>query len=68
MTVSCRNCGESWLEDPARQVECPTCQAKPGSPCMRPSGHRVFGGQVHPARDGLALERGLLKKCGGKPC
>jgi hypothetical protein len=24
-----------------RSFECPTCQAKPGRPCMRPSGHQA---------------------------
>lgn len=27
-----------------RNVPCPTCGAKIGSPCVRPSGHRFFGG------------------------
>jgi len=33
-----------------RAVACPTCRAKPGAPCKRPSGHRVFGGASHSAR------------------
>lgn len=33
-----------------RSVACPTCYAKVGSPCMRPSGHRVFGGGFHAPR------------------
>lgn len=36
--------------DQERAVTCPTCGAKPGSPCMRPSGHRVFGGASHAPR------------------
>lgn len=35
---------------PARAVACPTCGAKPGSPCKRPSGHAVFAGGVHAGR------------------
>jgi hypothetical protein len=33
-----------------RSVACPICRAKVGSPCMRPSGHAVFGGGFHAAR------------------
>jgi len=33
-----------------KDVECPTCYAKPGSPCKRPSGHTVFGGGFHVPR------------------
>lgn len=38
MTGNCLECGESWDENPARKVECPTCDADVGSPCRRPSG------------------------------
>lgn len=38
-------------EHPARAVACPMCGAKPGGPCMRPSGHAVFGGGVHAPRE-----------------
>lgn len=34
-----------------RDFECPTCDACAGSPCKRPSGHRVFGGGFHVARE-----------------
>jgi len=53
VTVSCNNCGETWPRDPALEVCCPTCQAAVGRECRRPSEHRVFGGEVHPARDRL---------------
>jgi hypothetical protein len=33
-----------------RAHPCPQCKAKPGSPCMRPSGHPVFGNGVHAGR------------------
>lgn len=38
--------------DPAdpRSYPCPSCGAKPGSPCKRPSGHTVFGGGYHAPR------------------
>ena len=41
------------LVDLLREATCPTCGAKPGSPCKRPSGHTVFGGDVHSARRAL---------------
>lgn len=39
-----------------RDVACPTCQAKAGSPCKRPSGHNVFGGGYHSPRIKAATE------------
>lgn len=33
-----------------RDVACPLCGAKIGSPCMRPSGYTVFGGGFHAGR------------------
>lgn len=33
-----------------RAFGCPACGAEPGSPCVRPSGHAVFGGGFHAAR------------------
>ena len=33
-----------------KSLPCPTCRAKPGGPCRRPSGHNVFGGGFHAAR------------------
>lgn len=57
--------GQMALEAPAeltraqlRAHACPTCRAKPGSPCKRPSGHTVFGGDVHAARRDLARPAG----------
>lgn len=43
----------------ARDVECPTCWAKRGSACKRPSGHAVFGGESHADRTGQ-----FLRECG----
>ncbi|HWM26566.1 MAG TPA: hypothetical protein VNP98_17245 [Chthoniobacterales bacterium] len=37
------------LSDPL-SIACPTCHAKPGKHCYRPSGHRVFGGGQHASR------------------
>ena len=33
-----------------RKRRCPQCRAKPGAPCIRPSGHPVFGNGVHAGR------------------
>jgi len=68
MTVSCSACGTQWPRDPALEVECPKCEAKIGHYCRvrRPSGHTTnFGNKtlIHPARDQLAMDMGLLKRC-----
>jgi predicted RNA-binding Zn-ribbon protein involved in translation (DUF1610 family) len=67
MTVSCSACGQEWPRDPALELKCPTCNARPGTYCSqpRPSGHRVrFGGTlIHPGRDQLAMDMGLLQRC-----
>lgn len=34
----------------ARRKPCPTCKAREGKVCVRPSGHRVFGGRSHASR------------------
>lgn len=59
----CKLCGQTWPRDPALEVACPVCNAGVGSPCRRPSDHNVWGGQVHPARDQLAMDRGFLQPC-----
>ena len=56
MTIKCSACGQQWPRDPALEVACPVCRALVGSPCRRPSGHEVYGGQPHPDRDRLAME------------
>lgn len=33
-----------------KDIRCLHCGAKPGSPCKRPSGHNVFGGDFHEGR------------------
>jgi len=33
-----------------KDVHCPLCKAHKGSPCKRPSGHTVFGGDFHKDR------------------
>jgi hypothetical protein len=39
---------------PVLAVACPTCRAGAGARCVRPSGHRGFGGAFHQARGELA--------------
>ncbi len=63
--VTCSRCGLTWPRDPALEVACPECYAKPGRICRRPSGHRLFGGGVHGKRDALAVALGVLGKCPG---
>ncbi len=59
----CHKCGEEFGEKhPATAVVCPECKAKVGSPCVRPSGHNLYGGDVHIPREALAVEKGFLSK------
>jgi hypothetical protein len=39
-----------------KDIACPTCGAKPGHPCKRPSGYTVFGGDFHAPRKKAAKE------------
>lgn len=51
----CEWCGATVSADEGpcpKSFECPTCYAKPGSPCMRPSGHRAD--RLHADRLALA--------------
>lgn len=63
MSVTCRRCGLTWPRDPAKEVPCPTCHAKAGAPCKRPSGHRAA--DVHAARDRAAMLAGFYMHCTG---
>lgn len=58
-----KGCGKEWERDPALEVECPHCHAPIGVECKRPSGHRVWGGDPHPARDILADQLGHYGVC-----
>jgi hypothetical protein len=60
MTARCKACGQQWPCDPALEVECPDCHARPGAKCRRPSGHAC---DIHAARDRLAMARGFLTPC-----
>lgn len=51
-------CGVEFPRDPRLEIECPTCHAKPGQRCRRPSEHvlKVGFGDWHSARKKLAFE------------
>lgn len=38
-----RGCGDSWDNDPRLSVPCPSCNAKAGVMCKRPSEHTLSG-------------------------
>lgn len=56
--VGCTLCTATWPQDPPFEVECPTCHAKPGAYCRRPSGHSGPFVPFHAARDLAALDAG----------
>lgn len=58
--VACKACGAEWTTDPAIQVACSECQARPGEPCrwQRPHGY-----DFHKRRDQLAMREGHLSAC-----
>ena len=60
MTATCWNYGETWPRDPALEVECPTCHARVGVKCRRPSGHSC---ELHHSRDQAAMDAGFLRPC-----
>jgi hypothetical protein len=57
VTVQCTGCGQIWPRDPILEVACPTCHARIGRRCKRPSGHQA--GEYHTARDLLAISASL---------
>ncbi|MBN1661926.1 MAG: hypothetical protein JXA93_26265 [Anaerolineae bacterium] len=67
MTVRCCLCGQEWPRDPALEVPCPTCLAKIGQACRRPSGYTGNFTGVHAARDQAAMQAGLLEPCPAAP-
>lgn len=64
MTATCSGCGQTWERDPALAVPCPTCGARAGSRCKRPSGHEC---EVHVERDRAALAGGFIERCPAAP-
>jgi hypothetical protein len=59
----CPWCPMDWVRSPQLEVECPTCGAHIGKPCMRPSGYTAW--DFHGPRQELALARGVLGSCVG---
>lgn len=59
MSVSCV-CGTEFPRDPRLEIACPSCEAKAGQECRRPSGHvlsRKTGfADFHAKRRSLAFE------------
>lgn len=65
MIFSCSRCGEEWPDHPVTRVPCPTCKARAGTWCKRPSGHRAA--ELHVEREHAALAAGALRKCTAPP-
>jgi hypothetical protein len=65
--ATCSACGERWPRDPALEVGCPQCPARPGATCVRPSEHRAFGAAVHRYRELAAIALGRLRPCPAAP-
>lgn len=65
MTASCLKvgCDRVWDRDPVLEVQCPTCGAGVGTRCVRPSEHRVWGGEPHASRDVAADQAGHYGHC-----
>jgi hypothetical protein len=59
--VACKACGEEWPSDPALQVACTACQARPGERCIWRGQH---GYTHHLNRDRQAMRAGRLTGCG----
>lgn len=54
----CTLCRHEWKRDPVFEVKCPTCKAKVGAFCKRPSGHSGPLVNFHAARDLAASDAG----------
>ena len=63
--VQCQGCNQTFDHDPAEDVDCPSCQAKAGQSCVRPSEHKAM--RLHIKRDEKALREGVIKPCPGQP-
>lgn len=49
-----RGCGDSWDSDPRLAVPCPSCKARVGVMCDRPSGHKLSGQFRNPCKERIA--------------
>ena len=57
-TAACTLCGHTWPRDPCFEVPCPSCGARVGAYCKRPSGHAGPLVPFHAARDLAAAVAG----------
>lgn len=60
---SCSLCGEEWDQHPFLQLPCPTCHARAGAWCVRPSGHSGPFVEIHVAREQAVVDAGLINIC-----
>lgn len=58
--VACKACSAEWPSDPALQVACSDCQARPGERCTWRGPH---GYTYHIGRDLQAMRAGYLTAC-----
>jgi hypothetical protein len=58
--VACKACRAEWTSDPALQVACGECQARPGERCIWRSRN---GDTYHIGRDFQAMREGHLTAC-----
>lgn len=66
MSAHCTACGQEWPRDPRLEVACPTCGARIGSRCKRPSGHEAP--EPHVAREELCILGGFMtRECPASP-
>lgn len=64
----CSICSHEFSQDPIFEVACPTCKAKPGQYCIRPSGHSGPFVDFHAERDIVALRDGFYDHKGNGSC
>jgi hypothetical protein len=60
--AKCYGCGQTWPRDPRLEVPCPSCFARVGQRCVRPSEWRGNFVGIHVARERAAVEAGYLSK------
>ena len=68
--LSCtrEGCSKEWPRDPILEVPCPTCKAKVGRRCVRPSGHGGNFVDFRDQRDLAALAAGHYGICPLRRC
>ena len=58
--IACKACNAEWPSDPALEVACDECQARPGERCIWRGRH---GYTYHIGRDFQAMREGHLTAC-----